>query len=307
MKARLLHALCAAPLLFGCTDDLEPGTKVDSFRVLAQRVNQPFAHPGETIQLQSLPFDPSDRPINWIWASCVNPPDPSVQGCLDRIAEDSSLEDAVFARGEGVDAPELTIPSDALSQLPKDAHAFASVGVLSAACPGELTIETGPGGLPFRCRDAQDGRDLALHEFIVGIKRITLRETDRNPNPEFASITFDGEEWAEDDIKEVGSCAQDDFDYEACADDEKHELAAIVTPESLETGTDELGETFEEQLVVQYYATEGIFEDPVKRAESAKNGWVARSSASGQTLRLWFVARDNRGGVTWTERQVRVR
>jgi hypothetical protein len=34
---------------------------------------------------------------------------------------------------------------------------------------------------------------------------------------------------------------------------------------------------------------------------------VARKAALGQTLTLWFVVRDNRGGVTWAERRVDVR
>ena len=67
-----------------------------------------------------------------------------------------------------------------------------------------------------------------------------------------------------------------------------------------------LGRAFEEQVVIQHYATEGIFEFEVRTGESPKTGWVARKRASGQTLTLWFVARDDRGGVTWTQRQVRV-
>lgn len=306
MKSRIL-GLFGALLLFGCSDTLEPGSKVDSLRVLAQSVDLPYAHPGETVQLQALDFDPAGRSIHWAWASCVNPSDPSLQACLDRILEGSSLEDAVFASGEGVNAAELQIPDDVLEQLPEAARGFASVGVVSAACPGELSFETGAAGLPFRCHDPQAGRDLELDEFIVGIKRITVRETERNENPVISSVTFDGEQWQEDEVKEVGWCDRDDFEYDSCSDDEKHELAAVVSPESFESGTDELGDAFTEQVVLQFYATEGIFEDQTKRAESPQNGWVARKSASGQELRLWFVARDDRGGVAWAERRVRVR
>jgi hypothetical protein len=45
----------------------------------------------------------------------------------------------------------------------------------------------------------------------------------------------------------------------------------------------------------------------VRVGNSPQNGWVARKAASGQTLTLWFVARDDRGGVGWTTRRVRVR
>ena len=72
MKA--LHICCAPPLLLlvlGCDEPLEPGAKVDSFRVLAERVDQPYAHPGETVQLSSLSFDPENRAVTWAWASCI--------------------------------------------------------------------------------------------------------------------------------------------------------------------------------------------------------------------------------------------
>lgn len=307
MKAIALRYAGLVPLLFGCSESLEPGTKVDSFRVLAQAVDLPYAHPGETVQLSALSVDPESRPVVWAWASCLNPDDTSLDSCLQRIAEGGSPEASVFAMGEGVDAPELLVPSDALEGVPAQARGFAGMGVVSVACPGDLSLEPGPSDLPFRCQEPSTGRDLGLDEFIVGIKRVTIRETDRNENPVISGVSFDGQDWPEDEVKEVGACAQDDFEYDTCPDSEKHELAATLTEASFEAGTDELGRSFEEQLVVQYYATEGIFEYEVKTGEEPKNGWVARSSASGQTLTLWLVARDSRGGVTWTQRRVRVR
>ncbi|RYZ04714.1 MAG: hypothetical protein EOO73_23090 [Myxococcales bacterium] len=307
MKSFTIRFACLLPLLLGCGDELEPGTKVDSLRVLAQAVDLPYAHPGETVKLTALSVDPAERPITWAWASCLNPNDTSLESCFARIAETGQSEAAVFALGEGLEEVELVVPADALEGVPAAARGFAGMGVVSAACPGDLSLEVGSSGLPFRCEDPQTGRELGLSEFIVGIKRVTVRETERNQNPELLSVTFDGAEWPPDEVKEVGWCDQDDFVYDTCPDSEKHDLAAILTPESFEAGTDELGRRFEEQLVIQYYATEGIFDSEVKTGSEPKNGWVARRSASGQTLQLWFVARDNRGGVTWAERQVRVR
>lgn len=307
MKASVIRFVCVLPLLFGCSEDLEPGTKVDSFRVLAQAVDLPYAHPGEKVLLTALSVDPAARPVTWAWASCLNPNDTSLESCLERIAESGDPEGAVFARGEGLAETELVVPTTALDDVPAAARGFAGIGVVSAACPGDLSLEAGSSGLPFRCEEPGTGRELGLSEFIVGIKRVTVRETDRNQNPELTGVTFDGADWPADEVKEVGWCDQDDFVYDTCPDSEKHQFAATLTPESFEAGTDELGRSFEEQLVIQYYATEGIFEYEVKTGQEPKNGWVARKSASGQTLRLWFVARDNRGGVSWTERQVRVR
>jgi len=308
MNASSIRVAALVPLLaLGCADEVEPGTKVDSLRVLAQQADLPFAHPGETVQLRSLSYDPQGRAITWAWASCVNPSESSLEGCIGRIAESADPASAVFAMGEGVDAATLTVPPDTISRLPASARAAASVGVVSAACPGELRLGEGPGGLPFLCRESGTGRELPLDDFIVGIKRLTIRESERNSNPQIESISFDGEDWPADEIKEVGACAQSNFVYDTCPDDQKHQLEPKISAASFESGQDELGRDFTEQVVVQYYATEGIFENEVKIASEPKNGWVARTSAAGQTLKLWFVVRDNRGGVSWAERQVKVR
>jgi len=308
MNASSIRVAALLPLLaLGCADEVEPGTKVDSLRVLAQQADQPFAHPGESVQVRSLSYDPQGRPITWAWASCVNPSESSLEGCIERIAESSDPASAVFAMGEGVDAPTVTVPSDVISRLSPDARAAASIGLVSAACPGELSLGEGPGGLPFKCRETGSGRELPLDDFIVGIKRLTVRETERNQNPQIEHVSFDGADWPEGEIKEVGSCNQTDFVYDTCPDAEKHQLEPAISPASFEAGKDELGRDFTEEIVVQYYATEGIFEHEVKIGSEPKNGFVARKRAAGQTLKLWFVVRDNRGGVSWIERQLKVR
>jgi hypothetical protein len=294
-------------LVLGCDPPLEPGAKVDSFRVLAEQVDQPYAHPGETVKLASLSFDPQSRPVTWAWASCLNPSDSTLEGCIAKMNESADPMSAVFATGAGVDAPELTIPADAITSLPAQARGAASVGVVSVACPGDLSFGEGPGGLPFLCKDSQSGREMRLDEFIAGIKRISVRDSDRNLNPEIAGIAFDGQDWPASEIKDVGFCNQNDFVYSTCPGKEKHQLSVVLTPQSFEAGKDELGRDFDEAVVIQYYATEGIFESESKTGQEPKTGWVARKRASGQTLTLWFVARDDRGGVSWTERQVTVR
>jgi hypothetical protein len=308
MNLSRIHAALLLPLFaLACEEPLEPGSKVDSFRVLAQQVDQPYAKPGEAVKFSSLSYDPQARPLSWLWASCENPGDSSLEGCLARIAQKADPTSAIFAMGEGQDAPELTIPSDALSSLPDEARRFASVGVVSAACPGDLSIAAGPGGLPFRCQEFKTGRDMALDEFIVGIKRINVRDAERNHNPVINGVSFDGVDWPEAEVKEVGFCDRGDFDYDQCPGAEKHALSVQLSPDSFETGLDSSGESFAENVVIQHYAMEGIFKYEVRVGNSPQNGWVARKAASGQTLTLWFVARDDRGGVGWTTRRVRVR
>jgi len=75
-----------------------------------------------------------------------------------------------------------------------------------------------------------------------------------------------------------------------------------------EAGRDEQGGDFTEQVVVQFYSTHGLFRDAVRVASDTDNRWVAQRAAEGDdTLAtLWFIARDDRGGVSWTTRQVQL-
>jgi hypothetical protein len=133
-----------------------------------------------------------------------------------------------------------------------------------------------------------------------------VRERDRNQNPEFSRITFDGKDWASDDVPVVRACKVTDNDFATCDKAFQHRIAAAPTAQSFETGTNEFGEVFAEQVVVQYFATEGIFESDFRTGQSPEDKWVARKQASGQDITFWFVVRDDRGGVSWTTRTAHV-
>jgi hypothetical protein len=300
--------LLAMVALSACGADFDPGTQVSSLRVLAVQADTPYAHPGDTVRLQALSYDPLARPITWAWAACPSPAGSSVDACLDQVRADAAAgELVVLAQGEGQDNMEVTIPLDALDGIPEPARPQALAGVLSIACPGELELGDLGTALPFRCTDPASGAELDLHDTVVGVKRVFLRENDVNQNPVIDRVLFDGEEWLADDIKQVDACDTADFDYNACTGAVRHRVAAVVNEQSFETGNDEFGGAFSEEVIVQHYATDGIFEDEVRIAEDPETGWAARSSSSGTEVSLWFVARDDRGGVSWTTRRVQVR
>lgn len=302
-----LTSLALVGALSGCEDDFDPGSRVTGFRVLAVQADHAYARPGESVHLSALSYEPAGRPVTWGWAACVNPSSSSVEGCLEKIAEDANGgATPVLAFGVGVDSVDYVVPADALSSLAPDARSQAMTGVLSVACPGDLTMVNG-GSMPFRCTESGSGRELGLDEYVIGLKRIFQREADRNQNPVIARVTFDGAEWPEGEVKEVDGCDTDDNVFDDCSKSLRHDLAVVATQESFESGADEFGRDFEEQLVAQYYSTEGIFEFEARIAEEPETGWVARNYASGQEVRMWFVLRDDRGGVTWAERRVRVR
>ncbi|HET9930085.1 MAG TPA: hypothetical protein VFQ35_05350 [Polyangiaceae bacterium] len=304
MKNLLLKTLVsslALGALFGCEEAVDPGSRVTSLRVMAQRMDAPYAAPGETVHVESLALEPAGRPVNWAWALCENPVSTDVEGCIAQIASDGPTQ---LMTGTGLDTVDVTVPADALSSLPAAARPSATVGVLSVACPGNIEFAPGKTGYPFRCSDAESGRELALNEFVVGLKRIAVRAMDRNQNPSIEGITFDGADWPEDLVPTVTACKSAGNDFADCDSGFAHKIRVQVTPESFETGRTEFGEEFSEQLVVQYFATEGIFESDARTAESPENKWAARAQSVGRDVNLWFVARDNRGGVTWASRRV---
>ena len=293
---------------FGCGADFDPGSRVTSFRVLAMQADAPFAKPGETVNLSSLSYDPQGRTVNWAWAVCVNPSASTVEGCFEKLAEDTAASgnSPIAAQGAGMDTFSVTVPDDALSSLPAAARSSALVGVLSVACPGDLTFDAAAQTVPFHCKDADTQRELALDEYVIGLKRIAVRSSERNQNPNIESVTMDDKPWPEDEVKPVTACDTSNNDYATCSGLSKHQVAAHVSADSVESGTGEDGVPFTEQVIIEYYATEGTFEHEVKISADPQTGWIARKADSGKDLTLWFVVHDDRGGQTWTQRMVHV-
>lgn len=287
----------AALLLVACGSDLADGSQIEKLRLLAVRADQPFAHPGEEVELQLLAADADARPLRYALATCTNPAGSTVQGCLDALDgpfQPLSLEDSRFS---------VAISPDVLRGASQYTQS-AMVGAAVVACPGEIE-EGATSGIPIVCRDADHAR-LPIEAFEVGVKRIFVRTEDRNENPEITRITWDGDDWPEDFVPAVRACpnAKTD-DIEDCAKNLRHAIRIESSPP--EHGVDQYGATFTEQVVLQFYATSGVFERPVRIANEPDNHWAAQRVDGQDTAQLWFVVRDDRGGVGWATRQVRVR
>jgi hypothetical protein len=199
----------------------------------------------------------------------------------------------------------VSIPSDLLDGLPANQRPSALVGVVVVACPGELRAGS-TDAVPTRCVD-EDGNDRSIHDLEVGIKRIFVRQSDRNDNPVIDSITWDGEPWPEDEVRETDICAEDTFVIDDCGEALQRRIELEVS--GGERGRDEFGGDFAEQVIVQFYSTHGLFRDQVRIAEDTDNRWVAQRDAGDgrDEATLWFIARDDRGGVSWTTRTVAIR
>lgn len=299
MKSSFAYSLAAsvAWCLSGCSE-FDPAARVNDLRVLAVKADAPYASPGQSVHLEALAVDPAARPLTWGWALCVNPAGNTAPNCLQAI------DPATVVVEESKSTFDFTMPGDIVTSLPPDGSARASVGVAVATCPGDLTMQAGT--VPFRCTDRATGRVLETHEYVVGVKRIFARATDKNENPVIEGITWDGVDWPANETKEVVACDEEGNDYGACTQKEQHVIRVGVPAASVESGVDSFGAAFTEQVVVQFYASEGIFEYDSRLASDPWTGWVARRAAAGRDVSMWFVVRDDRGGVTWTERTVRV-
>ena len=110
--------------------------------------------------------------------------------------------------------------------------------------------------------------------------------------------------WPADEVKTLTvSCPANENRFDRCNGSVKPKIAMKLTPSSFEAGSylDGSGQ-FTEQLVLQYYATEGLFESDVRRAQVPESAFAARKPGE---ITMWLVGHDNRGGVVWETRRVR--
>jgi hypothetical protein len=198
-----------------------------------------------------------------------------------------------------------------VTSLPDDLRSRAMIGVVAVLCPG--TLETRLAGetsnehpIPIVCRDPNTGERIGPFDFVTGVKRLFVRTEDRNENPPIDGVTIDGRPWGEDDVPSVAACDVDTNVLDDCPEATHHEIAVEAPSNAAESGVTEFGEGFEEQVVVQYYATQGTFEDEVRILSDTRTKWAASPGSRGSELTFWFVIRDNRGGVSWTSRRLRV-
>ncbi len=289
--------LAATLLVAGCGSDFDPASRVQGLRILATRVDKPYAAPGETVTFEALAVNPNGEPISISWAACARPLSPSALGCVRTLPKGAPLsEGASFT---------VTIPPNTLDGVPDAAKKTVFFGAVQVACPGAVSATGGPEGLPIRCNDAS-GQALPLAGYELAVKRVYVRAKDKNQNPTIAKVTWDGADWPETEVKTMAACDSATSNrFDEC-DGESHSMSIVPAEGAAERGVDELGGTFEEKLLAQYYSTEGIFEYQAKDGVRSTTAFKARKGASGKTLTLWFVVRDDRGGVGWTSRKIAV-
>lgn len=277
-------SLLISTSLAACSDDLDPSSWVNELRLLSVRADSPFALPGQTVKLDALAFDPEGRALSWGWGTCLEPDSTVATDCLHSL----SFESLSIAANQTTHS--LVMP----------ATDSPYVGVAVVVCPGTI----GPGttaGIPVTCTDSS-GRKLSISEFEVGVKRLSVRDPTLNENPVISAVSWDGAAWPEGELK-TSACKT--VKAGACDEFIKHELT-LLAPDASERSVDRDDKPIEESAVLQFYATGGEFEDDVRLFDTGTNTWQARREDAGKLITFWFVVRDDRGGVSWVSRQLRV-
>ncbi len=267
---------------------------VDTLRVLAVQADLPIAAPGESVHLTTLWADPlgNGRPVSWAWGYCVNPGSTQIPDCAAQLR----------VLGFGTDSYSLVVPADALDGLPPSAP-IGEVGIVFAACAGTLTLVPNATGAPVSCTDAK-GNAIGRDGFLWGGRRIIVVQGFRNANPVITKIFFDGVEWSPSYAPPITPCTAKDVS--SCPPETQHVISYQMTPDSQET----YGNGIVEDIVGWFYVTQGTLENAYMRPDSSsgvptfQTQYAPTLSDTSHPVQMWFVLRDDRGGVTFAQRRL---
>ena len=273
--------LAHAMFLTACAKELDPPSRIEELRLLAVEADQPFALPGDEVQLTALAVDPAQRPLSWGWGVCIDPSSSQAVDCLHTVQFESLTIGADLTTHSLV-VPETNAPS---------------VGIAVVVCPGTIAKGT-TATMPVACLD-EHGAALDISAFELGLKRIYRRDPALNQNPRITGILWDGAPWAEGEVKQ-DTCAR--LKNGSCDELTEHTLT-VLAPGAAEMSIDTNGAAIKETAVVQFFATGGKFEDEVRFYDDAHSKWRARTEDQGKLQTFWFVVRDDRGGVSFTSRK----
>jgi len=275
---KLLFALCAT---LACeASGFEPEYLVDTLRVLAIQADLPIASPGETVHFTTMWTDPNGnaRPISWAWGTCVNPGSTQIPDCAAALQTLSVGGDSFVA----------TVPQNALD----GGVILGELGVVFAACAGTLTLERNPvNGAPVTCKDAS-GALVGREGFIWGGTRVTVINGLRNANPGIDHVFMDGVEWPATGIA-IDPNVTHQFSY----------TATDGSAETYDVGTGPITE----QLVGWFYVTQGkLVAGYASPDDSGAFDMTYTPEATDRTrpVHVFFVLRDDRGGLSFSDRQL---
>lgn len=328
-------ALFAMGMLAGCLDDLPDVGKVDKLRVLAVVADPPEAGPGDEVTLSALVVDPEGREISYKWAACLAPeqetgfgasPDTATSGgngystnvpptCVDLATDpETGSQDLGTAATATVTIPEDFLSDDAFTALyglPAGLPA-AITGVLKSIAGANMTISL---------------RVKAGETTLDTFKRVNISTSaDKNKNP--ANVVFhlspDAPETEPPTTGEApggNRCFVGEADGPLEVSPGEWRILPLNIPvqpvtylvlvngtgpnNPLGAGTDTCPipgcAERDEVLFYSAFSTEGGFDPNIQKStkKSGETVMTIPDDIVGDTLDLWMVTRDGRGGSTF--------
>ncbi len=280
MRRALVAALALAAVA-GCGRTFDPASFVDKLRLLAVKAEPPDIPFGATTTLTATAANPGGSAPTITWDACLLAPPPASgqsfnQDCVTLPDGDPAL--VPFGVGDSVTA---TMPMLSMSMigLPDQTNGFY---------------------LPVRVKlDADGGSLVSLYGLRIYLGALTPNAPNQNPalTGIFTVPSADAGADQETPLDEANPLVVHDGD--------QIDLRALVTPESAETYQVFDGDprttpprTVTETVRMSWFTTAGEFTNDVTGIDTPDTTLKLdkHQPASGATIDVWVVARDERGG-----------
>jgi hypothetical protein len=292
----------------GCSDPIKDPQRIEELRVLAARLEVTAApdlawpRPGDGAVVRWLVVAPQPAPaFAWHLVACLAEPGP--QGFPRCVADPFA---SVGGAAPAV-APEVAF------QLPPGLEVAppARLAVLGIFC-GEGEPVLADDVLGSRC--SQGERIVADFETQVGDDG----EPNRNPTLSDATVELDGTPWSppNEPAEAIQRCAERQPTPElpaARVGSGTHAIRVVLDSADRDAiVTDDSLAPDHEELQVSEFATAGLldrqfsFIEPTAESFAVETDWKPPKAApdGGGLVRFYFVVRDLRGGVDWSERRL---
>jgi hypothetical protein len=261
-------------LLSGClTQTLSPSWFVDRTRLLAVRAEPAEPRPGDLVSFTSLAVDPA-QDLLIVWTGCVLESSSSF-GC------DTTDPDAISLLGvEPLLPPSLQVPVDLLDDLAEEDRAEGKNYF--------LTLSALPGDTDLGAIEELDQDDL----LELGIKRLPVSESAQpNTNPDIPHLRID-------DLIDVKP-----GDVLTVQRGQTYSIEPILSDDAIDeydfVTSDGVTEARVEEPYFTFYATDGSYEVNYSLYPNSAVDWTAPVDPLSDTLTIWSVVRDRRGGMGW--------
>ncbi len=324
--------------------DFDPETLVESVRVLASSADEPYAKPGDTVNVHVLAYDgrpvkPAPMKLYWLPFACENPVGDAYYGCFASIANGGSSDAGITQQGTdggipggggggfsippGTDITDflptgpsfaVKVPDDAVSSHPAVQGASAPYGlviVFNMACAGRIkTLQINPGqpeSVPIGCFD-DNGNQLTPDDYVLGYTRVYAYEPDAGTGVVNTNPVIS-------DVKVNGQIIDPHVGFTVSTFGQTADVDVDVPPESQEVTLDKdsNGAPLKESIYASYFVSIGRLDDQVRIIYDSFRGAVDdhHTTFHGGLVPedgfMWIVVHDNRDGAAWVQIPIHVK